>query len=117
MKKSDKVMNWLTARGARELPSTSKKYRKFTYPPGQPGDFAFVGKAGALRVGPNVTKSISLTPSRTPAAEASEHPYRIITRAANWALQRNAQFVVVVSTAPGRFVAKRFPAQADLDAA
>ena len=60
MKKSEQVVQSLLAKGCRELPSPSRKYRKFTHPRG-PDIFYFIGKAGALRAGKNASSSISLT--------------------------------------------------------
>lgn len=59
-KKSDKVIALITKRGAREVKSTSSKYRKFTVP-NRPDTFYWVGKNGALRVGKTVSDSLSLT--------------------------------------------------------
>lgn len=56
----DRVIEKLKARGCRELPSPSRKYRKFTYP--QSSDrFYWVGKAGALRIGRTVGESFSVS--------------------------------------------------------
>lgn len=45
--------------GAVEVPSASRKFRKFAT--ATPGRFFFVGKAGAVRVGPSIAESTSLT--------------------------------------------------------
>ena len=59
MKVSEKIIEHLLQKGCKEIPCKSKKYRRFTRP--DRNDFYFVGKAGALRAGKIVSKSISLT--------------------------------------------------------
>ena len=54
----DKVIERLKAKGCRELPSNSRKYRKFTHP--VQGNYYWVGKAGALRSGKTIGDSVSL---------------------------------------------------------
>lgn len=61
MNKSEQVIKYIKSIEAIELPSTSRKYRKFTHP--DMGRFYFVGKSGALRVGRSIADSISLTTS------------------------------------------------------
>lgn len=58
--KRDKVIDYLTKKGSKELPCRSSKYRQFTKPEKE-GIFYFVGKKGALRTGRCSSKSISLT--------------------------------------------------------
>lgn len=60
MTKAEQVIEILKGRGAREVTSTSRKYRKFTYP-NRPDQFYWIGKAGAVRVGKTVGDSVSLT--------------------------------------------------------
>ena len=59
MKKSDQVIEYVKSQGGVEIPSTSRKYRKFT----RPGELRFywVGKSGALRIGPTIASSYSVT--------------------------------------------------------
>lgn len=57
---AEKRIALLVARhGAVEIPSASRKFR--TFATATPGRFFFVGKAGAVRVGPSIAESISLT--------------------------------------------------------
>lgn len=58
----DRIVAALLARGEKELPSKSRKYRTFTRTHGgtQHG-FYFVGKLGALRFGQTSTGSIALS--------------------------------------------------------
>lgn len=57
--KQEKVVAFLLKRGCIELPSTSKKYRKFSHI-NDKDSFYFVGNKGALRAGKNISDSISL---------------------------------------------------------
>jgi len=60
-KLQDRVAAYLIeAKGFLEIPSTSQKYRKFMNPL-KKGQFYFLGKSGAVRVGRTVSNSISLT--------------------------------------------------------
>ncbi len=59
MTKAEKTIDWLISKGYKEIQSNSKKYRKFTHT--KPDRFFFVGKHGALRVGRNISESISIT--------------------------------------------------------
>ena len=58
--KADQLAELLKANGYREITSNSRKYRKFQKP-GEYGVFYYVGKAGALRHGRNLSESISYT--------------------------------------------------------
>lgn len=60
MTKAEQVIKYLMGKGAREVTSNSRKYRKFSYP-GRGDKFYFVGKAGALRVGRTVGESVSVS--------------------------------------------------------
>ena len=60
MKKADIIIEHLKSKGSKELPSTSRKYRKFTHPTRE-NAFYWVGKSGALRAGRTAGDSISLT--------------------------------------------------------
>ena len=55
----DKISKWLVSRGFEEVPSTTKKYRRFKS--NKEGFFYFVGRKGAVRVGRVVSKSFSVT--------------------------------------------------------
>ena len=61
----EKIVQFLKERGSTELPSKSRKYRKFTYPNQAPNSkketFYWVGKKGALRAGPAASNSVSIT--------------------------------------------------------
>ena len=59
MTKTEKIVEWLKARGREEIiPSKSKKYRQFT---GRgPNSYYWVGKNGALRSGRTVRESFSI---------------------------------------------------------
>jgi hypothetical protein len=54
----DRLADALRARGFSELPHSSRRFRKFAT--SREESFYFVGRSGALRVGRNVTDSISL---------------------------------------------------------
>ena len=60
MSLTESLIAGLLRRGETELLPTSKKYRRFTR---KHGEFYFVGKAGALRIGKTVTTSIPVSPS------------------------------------------------------
>lgn len=58
--KTDRVINYLTTqRGAREVESNSRRFRKFSRV--GDGDFYFVGNAGSVRVGLSISSSISMS--------------------------------------------------------
>ena len=60
--KRDRVIEHITGRGAVELESSSRKYRKFTRPEGGANrPYWFVGKSGALRTGRIASDSRSVT--------------------------------------------------------
>jgi hypothetical protein len=59
MTKTEKLVRALIQMGAKEIPSTSRKYRTFTRLDEQAGSY-FIGKAGALRTGRCVSNSVSL---------------------------------------------------------
>lgn len=56
------LMAALEARGCRPVPCNSRKYLAYSRPDAD--GYYFVGKAGALRAGINVTHSISLEGAR-----------------------------------------------------
>ena len=57
MKNQDAICKALSNRGFDQVKSTSRKYKKFET--SNPDIFYFVGKSGALRLGNNVSNSIS----------------------------------------------------------
>ena len=59
---TDTIIAGLKALGYKEQPSSSRKYRQFVREvhEGEAVHRAFVGKAGALRCGRNVTESVSM---------------------------------------------------------
>ena len=61
----EKIVQFLKEKGSVEMPSKSKKYRKFTYPGkvlnSKKETFYWVGKKGALRAGSSVSNSVSIT--------------------------------------------------------
>jgi hypothetical protein len=59
-KKSERVIRALSNMGTTEVKSTSRKYRVFALPTDGGDKLYFVGKAGALRTGSCVSKSVSL---------------------------------------------------------
>ena len=62
MTKQEKVVQFLINRGDREVPSRSRKYRTFERGAGSEwARYWFVGKCGALRTGPKVSDSVSVT--------------------------------------------------------
>jgi hypothetical protein len=69
--KAERIAEYLIkTKGAAEVTSRSRKYRTFTRPD-IPGTFFFVGKAGALRTGKNVSDSYSLNFDAIVHAEGS----------------------------------------------
>ncbi len=54
----DRLANALKKLGETEIPGRSRKYRVFTK---NGGGFYFLGKAGALRVGPTISGSASMS--------------------------------------------------------
>ena len=60
----EKIVQFLKEKGSVEMPSKSKKYRKFTYPGkvlnSKKETFYWVGKKGALRAGPAASNSVSI---------------------------------------------------------
>ena len=67
---TDRVIRWLVEyHKAQEVQSYSLKYRTFKIE-SKPGQFYFVGHAGAVRVGKNSSSSISLTDSTTTLVNA-----------------------------------------------
>jgi len=62
MKLQDRLARYLIeGKGFQEVPSSSRKYRKFMNPL-RKEQFHFVGKNGAVRVGRTITDSISMEP-------------------------------------------------------
>jgi len=60
-KLQDRVARYLIeAKGFQEIPSTSRKYRKFMDPLNK-GHFHFLGRNGAVRIGRTISGSRSLT--------------------------------------------------------
>jgi len=59
--KTQRIIKLLLSKGSTEIIlSKSKKYKQFTIN-GRPGMYFWVGKSGAVRVGKNPSKSISIT--------------------------------------------------------
>jgi hypothetical protein len=58
------IINALLKRGYTEVSDTSRKYRAFVRPSDTEVMHIFIGKAGAVRRGRNITNSVSL--ERTP---------------------------------------------------
>ena len=58
--KQQRVVRALLARGMTEIQSKTSKYRTFVLATADPQTYFFVGKAGALRKGSCVSKSVSL---------------------------------------------------------
>jgi hypothetical protein len=63
MTKREKIVEGLVDKGYKEVPCRSGKYLQFTIP-FKPDTFIFVGKKGAVRVGPCASKSYSVTSSK-----------------------------------------------------
>lgn len=59
MKLKEIIIEKLKERGMKELPSNSRKYKKFTHPLSD--RFYWVGKSGALRVGRTIGESYSIS--------------------------------------------------------
>ncbi len=78
MTKTERIIKMLLALGSVEMPSPSRKYRKFSRVANQGGDavaagtFYWVGRSAALRVGQNSTGSFSINADRMLARFESE---------------------------------------------
>lgn len=77
--KQDKFADALIARGERELPSRSQKFRTFTRErtASVQGYFYFLGRAGSLRVGRTVSRSVpvsDVTKRRLLGEKIADHP-------------------------------------------
>jgi hypothetical protein len=65
MNQIDEMVEALLAAGAKEFPSPSRKYRKFSYPLSKVCNrYCWLGKSGGIRIGMTSSHNISMTHQR-----------------------------------------------------